>query len=53
MDKKTKMKEKKASGIWKKVLGICLAVIMVIGMDDAGMGADRCRVERFYQSYGR
>ena len=32
MDKKTKMKEKKASGIWKKVLGICLAVIMVIGM---------------------
>ena len=21
--------------------------------DDAGMGADRCRVERFYQSYGR
>ena len=22
MDKKTKMKEKKASGIWKKVLGI-------------------------------
>ena len=23
MDKKTKMKEKKASGIWKKVLGIC------------------------------
>ena len=27
-----KMKEKKASGIWKKVLGICLAVIMVIGM---------------------
>ena len=32
MDKKTKMKEKKASGIWKKVLGIGLAVIMVIGM---------------------
>ena len=32
MDKKTKMKEEKASGIWKKVLGICLAVIMVIGM---------------------
>ncbi len=32
MDKKTKMKEKRASGIWKKVLGICLAVIMVIGM---------------------
>jgi len=25
MDKKTKMKEKKASGIWKKVLGICIA----------------------------
>ena len=33
MDKKTKMKEKKASGILeKKCLGICLAVIMVIGM---------------------
>lgn len=32
MDKKTKMKAKKTSGIFKKVLGICLVVIMVIGI---------------------
>ena len=44
MDKKTKMKEKKASGIWKKVLGICLAVIMGIlprkGMEARIAGID-------------
>ena len=32
MDKKTKMKAKKTSGILKKVLGICLVVAMVIGI---------------------
>lgn len=32
MDKKTKMKAKKTSGIFKKVLGICLVVAMVIGI---------------------
>ena len=33
MDKKTKMKEKKASGIWKKVLGICLAAVSYTHLD--------------------
>ncbi len=53
MDKKTKMKEKKASGIWKKSVGNLSCGNHGHRDDDAGMGADRCRVERFYQSYGR
>ena len=30
MDKKTKMKEKKASGIWKKVLNNCFRIFPLI-----------------------
>ena len=52
MDKKTKMKEKKASGIWKKVLGICLAVIMVIGMTMPAW-AQIDAESKGSQSYGR
>ena len=52
MDKKTKMKEKKAA-VFGKSVGNLSCGNHGHRDDDAGMGADRCRVERFYQSYGR
>lgn len=53
MDKKTKMKEKKGKRHLEKSVGNLSCGNHGHRDDDAGMGADRYRVERFYQSYGR